>query len=212
MIVVAIVLVLTGYGIGLSRDLIPRHRTERAARQFSSLIQRCRYIAIQSNRECSVWLVAYDSSLSDMSANSGAYWVGMGDASTNSTTWDLLPVDSESDGTDNDTSVGLVDLGDDGGNNYARHVGIQQWTGLAGPGVGNSDRIVIGPRGFVTNPAGDFGVDGFITLTFVNKAARFQGKTEDYVVQVSRSGMTRIYPSVNEIFGGTSAGTPQTSS
>lgn len=212
-VVVAIVLILTAIGIVQSQDMVPRFRTRRAALTFASMVNQCRALAIQTNRECSVWLLDYDGSLSDLSSNAGAYWVGIGDKSSGSTTWDYLPPDSLTDGSDDDVSEGLVDLGDENNPYYARHVAIDTWgSGLSGPGTSNANRIVIDPRGFVINPVGDFDGTGHIALTFVNKAARAEGRAEDFVVRISRSGMTRVDNSVNAQYDTVIGGTPLSSS
>lgn len=206
-------MILTAIGIVQSEDMVPRYRTRRAAKTFASLVNQCRALAIQTNRECSVWLLDYDSSLSDTTTNAGAYWVGLGDRSSGSTTWDYLPPDSLVDGSDDDVSQGLIDIGDDSNQYYARHVGIATWgSGLTGPGTTNSNRIVIDPTGFVINPVGDFDSTGHIMLTFVNKIARDQGRVEDYYVRISRSGMTRVDQTANEKFASAVGGTPLSSS
>jgi len=193
--------------------MVPRFRTRRAAITFASLVNQCRALAIQTNRECSVWLLDYDSSLSTLTSNAGAYWVGIGNKSDGSTTWDYLPPDSLADGSDDDVSQGLVDIGDDTNPYYARHVGLETWgSGLSGPGTTNANRIVIDPRGFVVNPISDFDSSGHIALTFVNKVARSQGQVEDYTVRVSRAGMTRVDSSVNTKFDSAVGGTPLSSS
>ncbi len=209
MVVVAIIMILTAAGIGLSSDLVPRYKTRQAAKEFASMVQRCRAIAIQSNRECSIWMVDYDSNLGSLSSNGGEYWVGMGNLSSDSTTWDLLPVDSEADGTDDDNSIGLIDIADPAGNHYRRHVGIAQWDSIAGPGAGNTNRIVFTPRGFLSNPSSDFDSTGSITIAFVNKVAQDAGITERMLVRISRSGMTRISSSVNDVYTGAVSGTTQ---
>ncbi len=205
-------MILTAIGIVQSQDMIPRFRTRRAAMTFSSLVNQCRSLAIQTNRECSVWLLDYDSDLSNLSGNAGAYWVGIGNRSMNSNTWDYLPADGLADGSDDDVSLGTVDLADSSNAYYARHVSMETWGSLAGPGSTNTDRIVLDPRGFVRNPVTDFDGDGYITVTFVNKVARSQGRIEDFTVRVSRSGMTRVDNSISETFVGTPSGTPLSSS
>lgn len=212
-VVVAIVMILTAIGIVQSQDMVPRFRTRRAAVTFSSLVNQCRALAIQTNRECAIWLLDYDSALDDLSSNAGAYWVGIGNRSAGSTTWDYLPPDSLADSSDDDVSQGLVDIGDDTNQYYARHVGMATWgAGLSGPGTGNTDRIVIDPTGFVINPVTDFDSTGHIVLSFVNKVARKEGRVEDYYVRVSRSGMTRVDQSANERFSTFVGGTPLSSS
>lgn len=209
MIVVAIIMVLTAAGIGMSSDMVPRYRTRRAAKEFVAKVQQCRALAIRSNRECSVWMVSADGSLSDVSTNGGEYWVAMGDASNNSTNWDILPVDSMSDGSDDDSSLGIIDIGDTSSSHYARHVSISPWNAITGPGVGNNNRIVFDPRGFVRNPVGDFDSNGYISITFVNKKARKNGTTEDFVVDISRAGMTRLSSTVNPVYDSLTSGTTE---
>jgi len=210
-VVIALVSIMTAMGIMMSGEMIPRYRTRKAALTFQAHAQQCRALAVRSGRECSVWLITSDSSLTDLTSNSGEYWVGLGNRASSSTTWDYLPVDN---GTgDVDTSQGQIDLGDVDGPYYARRVGLADWgTGLAGPGSGNSDRIVFGPRGFVTNPPSDFDSSGYITLTFVNKVVRSNGRVEDYYARVTRSGMVRVDPSGNDSLGALSSGTAQSSS
>ncbi|MEC7947508.1 MAG: prepilin-type N-terminal cleavage/methylation domain-containing protein [Myxococcota bacterium] len=212
MIVVALVMILTAIGIGLSDDLIPRFRTRHAAKTFASKVNECRALAIRSGKECSVWLLAADSSLTNLDSNDGEYWVGLGNKNRDSTTWDYLPVDTESGGADLDQTQGIVDIGDTTGQFYQRRVGISQWSSLGGPGTGNSDRIVFGPRGFVTNPSSDFGALGTIDVNFVNKVARAAGFTEDWTVKISRTGMTRIDTTAQSEYGGLRSGTAEASS
>ena len=105
MIVVAIITILTAVGIGMSSDLVPRFRTRQAARTFAAKVNECRSLAIRSGKECSVWLLAADTSLTNLSSNTGEYWVGMGNKNRNSATWDYLPVDTETGGSDSDQSA-----------------------------------------------------------------------------------------------------------
>lgn len=192
-VVVALMLILTSVGIGASREQLPRWRTRQAAQTFAGLVQQCRSMAVQANVECSIFLASADDDLGNPTDPGGEYWVGLGNRSSGSTTWDYLPADRLADGADNDTSQGIVDLGDRAGNYYARNVGIAEWQPLIGPGVGNNNRIVISPRGFVTNPAGDFDARGTIQITFVNKLAHHEGRTtEDWIVSVTRGGVVRL--------------------
>lgn len=210
-IVIGLVGILTAMGIIMSNDLIPRYRTRAAALQFQAKAQECRALAVRSGKECSIWLIASDSSLTDLTSNTGEYWVGLGDSNRNSTQWDYLPV--ETGAGDLDTSQGQIDLGDTTSTHYLRRVAIADWgSGIGGPGTGNSNRIVFGPRGFVTNPASDFNSNGYIPIRFVNKAARAEGRTEDFIARVTRSGMVRVDPSNNDTLDGLSSGTPQASS
>ncbi len=209
-VVIAIIMILSAIGIGLSNDQIPRFRTRQAAKTFASKVQQCRSLAIRSGRECKVWLVAADGSLTNLASNAGEYWIALGDANRDSATWDYLPPDPAGGGTDD--SQGIIDIGDENGAYYQRRVGIQAWSALGGPGTGNADSIVFDPRGFVKNPASDFGALGTIDVTFVNKVARAEGWVEDYTVKISRTGMTRIDTTAQQEYGGLRSGTAASSS
>ncbi len=210
MIVLALVVILSTAGIIISRDVIPRYRTRSAALTFAAKANECRAQAVRANRECMIWMKDYDSSLADPAGNVGEYWVALGDASSGSTTWDYLPAE-KAGSTGDDTSEGMVDLSDNTGNFYKRHVALDQWPSLNGPGVGNSDRIVFSPKGWLSNPAADFDGSGQITLRFVNKIARYQGRNEDYTVSISRAGMVRVDSFAENKYDGLSAGTETTS-
>jgi prepilin-type N-terminal cleavage/methylation domain-containing protein len=205
-VVVALVLILTAIGIVQSTDALPRYRTRQAAMDFVSSAQRCRALAVQLGRECSVLLREYDSDLSAIGSQAGEYWIAVGDASRNSSTWDYLPEDAE-DGSDDDFSEGMFNIADPEDDAYNRYVSIADWGPIGGPGVGNSDRIVFDPRGYLSNPSSDFDGTGHIRILFVNEAARDDGRTEDYAVLISRGGMLRVDPSTDR-YAGLTAGTP----
>lgn len=213
LIVVAIILVLTAIGAGLARDLIPRWRTRKAAMQFEEEVQNCRMLAVRSGRECRVLLVDYDPYLTSLSTeNRGEYWVALGDDSYGSTAWDILPVDTYTDSTDNDSSMGMIDIGPSG-RHYVRYVSIAKWDSLAGPGSGNSNAIVFSPRGFVENPSSDFNSNGFIEVKFVNKVARREGISDDFIVSIARGGMVRVDSTRGDTYSDSlSAGTAKNSS
>ena len=208
-VVVAIITILTSMGVWLSSDLLPRWRARQAAMEFASHIQECRARAVESSRECMVWLIDCDSDISSScGATGGEYWIAVGNHSSASDTWDYLPFDSESDGTDDDTSQGVVDFGDKTTSHYLRNVGMDYWgSSIGGPDVGNSDRIVFSPRGFVSNPSSDFDILGYITITFVNKLADKKGMNEAWTVSITRSGMTRIDSTYTSEYGGLVSGT-----
>lgn len=188
-IVLAIVLIMTSIGIGMSSDVIPRYRTRKAAMTFSAKVQECRALAVRSGRECMIWLRDPDSDPTNLSQNTGVYWVALGDSRMDSTGWDYLPVD---EGGDTDASQGQVDIGNSDSSDYARHVGLAEWPSIGGPGVGNDNRIIFDSRGFVKNPASDFDGYGYITVTFMNKVVRAAGLNEDYTVSISKAGMVRV--------------------
>ena len=212
-IALAIIGVLTALGIWQSSNMLPTWRTRAAALQFSAALQQCRALAVRSGQECRVLLVDYDPDVGNISSpNLGEYWIALGNKESNSTSWDLLPVDSFEDGSDDDTSEGIIDISATG-NHWKRYVSIDDWgETIGGPGVGNANAIVFGPRGFVTNPATDFSGEGYIDVTFVNKYARNESRVEDYVVKISRAGMIRVDPSANSSYENLWSGTATSSS
>lgn len=213
-IALAIIGIMTSIGIWQSANMLPMWRTRAAALEFSSAIQQCRALAVRAVRECRVLLVDYDPDVNNVeSANVGEYWIALGDKSDQSTSWDILPVDSFEDGTDDDTSQGITDISETG-NSWKRHVSIDDWGDgfIGGPHSGNANAIVFGPRGFVTNPVTDFTGDGYIEVTFVNKYARGESRVEDYTVKITRSGMVRVDPSATSPYKNLWSGTATSSS
>lgn len=193
MMVIAIIGVLTAIGYGLAQDLIPQYRTRQAAMEFSNAVSNCRNLAVQSGQRCRVQLLVADPDLDDLSNNIGRYQVdvemgpGLG--------WDVLPMDSEADNTDDDQSAGLVDL-DRSAVNGLRHVAIADWGSIVGPGSGNADSLVFDTRGFLLNPDDDFAADGSsdgqISITFVNKVAEAKGSPDRWSVRINRAGLTQL--------------------
>jgi len=213
-ITIGIIGILTGLGIAVSSSMAPTWRTRAAAMEFSAHVQQCRSLAVRANTECRILLVDYDTSVSDAEAdNIGEYWIALGNRSNNSTTWDILPVDSEVDGNDDDTSMGKINLSKDS-DGYKRYVSIDDWGDgyIGGPNYGNNNAIVFGPRGFLTNPVTDFTGEGYIEVTFVNKHARSRGVQEDFIVKIARSGMARIDSSVSQDYENLWSGTATNSS
>ena len=86
----------------------------------------------------------------------------------------------------------MVDLAP-GSRDYQRYVSIDNWgTNIGGPYNTTQDSLVFSPRGNLINPPTDFNSQGFIEVVFVNKLARSEGRNEDFVVMVARSGMVRL--------------------
>ncbi len=214
-IVVALIGILTAIGIMMSNDMLPRYRTRAAALQFQAKAQQCRAAAIRSGREYIIRFLSTDSSLTDLTSNTGVYWIALGNRNRGSTTWDYLPVNTGS--ADIDASQGQVDIGDATGPHYWRRVGLAPLTTnphAAGYCTGTENCIVFGPRGFVTNADGGTGggggswnSNGYIPVTFVNKVARAEGRVEDYTARVTRSGMVRVDPTLNDTLSTLSSGT-----
>ena len=199
-ITVAIFLIVTVVGFGMTRDTLPRWRAHKAAEMFAGHVHMCRMIAIETGYECRILMSDYDDSPLTISAgNAGHYYVQLGDSSLNADTYDTLPTSLVSEEGDFDISEGST--------NYLRNVSILEWDTISGPTASGSNTIVFSPRGFVTNPADDFN-DGYITISFANKLAYAKGIDDVYQVQIARSGMTRTE---NPLMGGPFAsGTPGT--
>ena len=107
----------------------------------------------------------------------------------------VAAADADEDGTDDFTKRGDIDIGT-GGSRATKAVSMAPWESLAGPGINNADAIVFGPRGHVINPASDFGDDGTITLTLVNKRALLDGTEDTVSLKITRSGMVRMISSI----------------
>ena len=60
-IVLAIVMILTAWGMFMSRDMLPRYRTRDAAMTFAKYVELCQNLAVRSNKECSILMVDFDS-------------------------------------------------------------------------------------------------------------------------------------------------------
>ena len=209
-ITLAVALILTTVGIGMSDDLIPRYRTRKAAVTMAGHMQQCRALAVRTGRECSLWLIDYDDALTDPDDNIGEYWIGLGNLPLDSSCWDYLPVDTHGRDecpSDDVTWEGIIDLSDDENPYYSRRVSLAEWATINGPGSGNSNRIVFNSRGFVSNPVADFNSSGHIEFSFVNKMAGAKGITETCDVILTRSGMTRVDSSAQNRFDGQSSGT-----
>ena len=189
--VVSIFAVLAIIGWSTVDHQLPRYRLVKAARTLEGDIVKLRAMAIQSNRETRIHLDSADESPSDPTSWGGAWTLALGDASLNATDWDVLPPDTQMDGTDDRQTEGRVDLGPDG-NHAASGVGLAPWGGLTGPAVGNSDSIVFTPRGWVANPASDFDADGYITIRLINKPALKKGVHDEVHLRIARSGYVRM--------------------
>lgn len=191
LIAVAIIAILSATGYSMLSYMIPRYRTYGAARDLGSTIQKIRGLAAQDGVEYRIALVLYDEDYKTAGTPGlGTYYVQAGNRDFGSTSWEHVPLDAREDLSDDDVSEGTVDLAQ-----LMAGVSIAPWTALSGPlyqGASNADCIVISPRGWLVNPNGDFGSDGYITIEFVNKKALERGAEETYEVRVARSGMVRL--------------------
>lgn len=205
-IVIAIVGVLAAIGYGSIRNLLPRYRMIQVSKQLKNDLAGLRVLAIEQNREGRLKLDVADPQWTDASAPQAGRWqLQVGDRHLNSRSWDTLPVDAV-DGVDTLTGEGTVDLAE-GGNRESKGVSLVPWGAFKGPGANNQNAIVFSPKGWVTNPAGDFSTDGYIELTLVNKAALIDGVDDSVTLHISRAGMVRIESSLGGDFEGSGGGT-----
>jgi type II secretory pathway pseudopilin PulG len=209
-IVIAIFTLLAAIGYGSIRNLIPRFRMIQVSKQFKNDIAGLRVMAIEQNREARLLLEESDPSWNDASSPQRGRWqLQIGDRALHSRNWDTLPVDAV-DGVDGLTNEGTIDLSE-GGNRETKGVSLMPWGAFRGPGANNLNSIVFSPKGWVTNPAGDFGTTGYIDLTLVNKIALFDGIDDSVTLHISRGGMIRVESSLGSEFEGSDAGVGETS-
>lgn len=188
----AVIVVLAALGYGSLRDQLPRFRTVKAAKQLRSDLVELRELSVRANRETRLVLEGSPGSCADGVAWGGSWSKQIGNSSRGSDRWDVLPDDSLEDGSDDDQSEGRIDIGADG-NRRSADACLRQWEPLSGPGGGDTaDSIVFSPRGWVRNPARDFGSTGYISLTMVNAESVRKGSTDEVTVLVSRAGMVRL--------------------
>ena len=112
-IVVAIIGILSALAGWQVQTMMPKFRSKTAAQEFAKYVDLCRNLAIRSNRECKVTLLSWDSSPASIaSTNYGKiYSISLGNASMNSVTWDILPEDTYTDSSDDDQTMGVIDIG-----------------------------------------------------------------------------------------------------
>lgn len=206
----AVLVVLAALGYTSMRDQLPRFRTVKAAKQLKADLLDLRELAVQTNRETRLVLRTSPGSCTDGESWGGSWELQIGNSSLGSTTWDTLPEDALEDGSDDQQGEGQVDIGP-GGNRASPDACLVQWAALAGPGSGDSrDAIVFSPRGWVRNPAGDFGTSGTIALTMVNADSVARGSADEITVVVTRAGMVRLASNRGQDLGaadGTTAST-----
>lgn len=191
-IVLSLIMVISALGVGSVYELLPRFRMVKVARGLQSDISALRNTAITSNREVRLLLVDADANWNTPDdASVGEWWMQVGNRQVGSGRWDTLPLDSQTDGTDDVASVGVVRI-TVGGEDAANGVSLKPWDAIVGPGSSNTDAIVFSPRGWVTNPPSDFGSDGYITLTLVNKMAFKHGYEDSITLRVAQSGMVLV--------------------
>jgi prepilin-type N-terminal cleavage/methylation domain-containing protein len=210
-----VALVLLGFiaaiGWGSMADSLPRFRMIRSARLLKSDMSSLRNLAVQSNRETRLRFVQSGGDCTDADNWGGSWEMSIGESSSGSTTWDLLPDDAFEDGTDDQQGEATTDLGVDG-NHRAADVCLQAWASLLGPGTGNANAVVFSPRGWVTNPGSDFSSSGYLEFTLANQQATRKGFTDEVSVVVFRSGMIRLVSALGQEYPDVSVGTATSSS
>jgi len=191
-----LITILAAIGYQSFRNSMPRYRMIQTAKELRADLMALRMTAIETNRQSRLLLVDADVDwASPGTVNTGHWKLQLGNKNLRSSSWDTFPSDADEDGTDDLTGRGDINIGN-GGTQDKRTVSMAPWESLAGPGVNNADAIVFGPRGHVINPASDFGDDGTITLTLVNKRALLDGTEDTVSLKVSRSGLVRMVSSI----------------
>lgn len=208
LVTLAILVIVTAVGWTSLRDHLPRYRLVRAARTLKSDFVYMRNFAISSSRETRLRLVSSGGDCAgDVEAWGGSWAMEVGNRSSGSTSWEMLPVDAVEDGSDDDASEGMVDIGASG-DRPSRHICLAQWDDIEGPGAGSADAIVFSPRGRVANPGTDFVADGgWIAIRLLNQQAARRGIDDSMQVMVNRVGNVNLVSSLGA--GATSAGAAQ---
>lgn len=194
----AIVGIVAVIGWGSVRNQLPRFRLIRAGKALKSDLMYLRNFAISSSKETRLRLVSTGGDCAgDFDAWGGSWALEVGNRSSGSTRWEMLPQDAQDDGTDDDQSEGVVDLG--AGALAARHVCLSGWTTLDGPGSGNANAIVFSPRGRLSNPGSDFSEGtGWIAVDLVNQEAARAGLDDSLRVMVNRVGNINLVSSLSD--------------
>lgn len=189
--VIAIIAILAVLGWGSMGSYIPRYRMVAAAKELRGDLLSQRNLALSANRQTRVRFTSSGDDCSDGETYGGSWVLEIGDKSRGSTQWDVLPPDLERTGTDADQSLGVRDYGPDGARRSS-DVCLHRWSELKGPGTGNSDSVVFGPRGWSENPAEDFDSRGYLVFTFSNQDATQRGQSDQVSVTVNRAGLAKM--------------------
>lgn len=202
--VIVAVSVVAAIGFGSVRDMMPRFRMVKAGKDLREDVSQLRTTAVETGLETRLLLVESDSSWNDPATRNVGLWkLQLGNRSTGSNRWETFPADAMEDGTDDETALGTVDMSR-GGNDEAVGVSLLPWSGLS------DDAVVFSPRGGVSNPAGDFGTDGYLHLTLINKQALHDGVEDTVVLNIARTGDVTMTSSLGSRDAGT-AGDASTS-
>lgn len=212
MVAIALLGFIAAIGWSSMSDQLPRFRMIRAARLLKSDMTNLRNLAVQSNRETRIrFTEPGGGDCADPDSEGGSWEMAIGDRSSGSQSWDLLPDDAFEDGTDDQQGEAVTSLFETG-NHRAAGVCLKDWDSLTGPGTGNADAVVFSPRGWVTNPGEDFSSSGYIEFTLANQEANRKGIADEASVVVFRSGMIRMVSSLGQEHPDVSVGTATSSS
>lgn len=183
-IVVVILLILGAVAMPNLYAMIPRFRLNSAAKDLAQVIQHVRLAAIAHGREYRIRFVENDASATSgvPQESKGTYYVEAGNASFNSTDWDILPIGAGED-------EGTFMLAKDASTHSYTGISLVGWTPMGGPGIGNTNCVVFSPKGWVSNPSTDFSA-GYIYAQFRNKYANPQADIR--TVRISRGGSVTV--------------------
>ena len=209
MIVVSIMIILTSIAGWNAHRLFPKYRSRSAAFEFAKYTDLCRMHSIRTNRECRITILDSDANPSASNPNVGQYSISLGDASINSTTWDILPEDTFSDVSDDLQHQGIIDLNT--GEHKQHDVSLIYTAGDIGGPRNLTNSIVFSPRGYIINPSTDFNFEGYIEIAFASNVALDEGVDDVYVVMITKFGMTRLDNRIRRrydaFYSGTASGT-----
>ena len=195
MIAISIVAITAAIGWGSMEKHMPRFRLISSAKAMKADFMTVQSLAVQTNRETRLRFVENAGNCGDLDNWGGQYVLEVGNRSSGSTDWEVLPMDADEDGSDDDQTEGWMDLGPDG-NREARFVCLQEWDTLDGPGTDSEDSVVFSPRGWLRNPVSDFSSSGYVEFELVNLIAAADGINDRVTIKVSRSGMVRLQTSL----------------
>lgn len=188
----AVLAVMAAIGWSSMRGQLPRFRTVQASKQLKADLIDMRELAVRTNRETRLRLVESGGDCTSGEDWGGIWELQIGNASRGSDRWDTLPEDALEDGSDDDVTEGTISISK-GGSRETPDACLEPWGTIRGPGDGaNQDSIVFSPRGWVRNPASDFGSSGYIVLRLVNVAGSRGDSPDELSVLVSRAGMIRL--------------------
>jgi len=197
LIAISIVTITAMIGWGSMDRNLPRFRLMSASKGLKADLMTLQHLAVQTNRETRLRLIDSAGACEDVNTWGGRYALEIGDRSSGSTSWEIIPLDAEEDGSDDDQSEGWMNLGKDG-NRESRFVCLQEWEPLSGPGTGSEDSVVFSPRGWLRNPVGDFQSSGYLELELVNLIAHADGINDRVTIKISRAGLVRLQTSLGK--------------